>query len=222
MSAVKPEPIHDVADPERFVGSQLAACGLHLTDDQREELHAEGMLILVQLADAYAPKNGRSRFSGYAAKYLRGRIMRAWHRMNEHHVERGRNGKRHWEYLPESVSLQGLSSGNGHDDDGETEPDLIYSLTHEDAESPLLALRGMTRAEFHGTLMHASSALIRSLRSALVPELSREADETVKVALLRGLDLNRDEIASRLKLSDFEVRCALVRLERIGLDLAKQ
>lgn len=236
VSAVKPKPMHDVADPERFVGSQLAACGLLLTDDQREELHAEGMLILVELSVAF---DGRGRFSGYAARYLRGRLMRAWHRTNEHHVERGQNGKRTWEYLPEAISLQGLveqrssrvqdadvgageGGSNGAGSHNGTTDDRIYSASAEDPDNRLLHLRGMTRIEFHGTLMHASSSLIRSLRAALVPTLAREADETVKVALLRGLDMPRDEIAERLGLTDFEVRCALFRLERIGLDLAEQ
>lgn len=235
MGATKAEAIHDVADPVRFVHAELHRTGLHLTDDQREELGQEGLAILCKMAQDF---DGRGRFSGYAARYLRGKLIRAWHRMNEHHVERGVNGARQWEYLPESVSLQGLTKGgqgngtsaggtgqngeSGSDTDGYVAEESIGQLTYSDPDGALLGLRGHNGVEYHSTLMLASSAIVRNLRAALIPQVSQEADDTVQVALLRGLDLHRSEIADRLGLTEFEVRFALMRLDRLGIDLGQR
>lgn len=108
----KPVTIHDINDAERFVRATIADT-LVLTPDQRDDLICEGLRILWTLSDRYQPGYGGrnptgSRFSGYAAKYLPGKLSDAWHRLQGHSLVVLPNGKRKWHYNDRPVSLEAL------------------------------------------------------------------------------------------------------------------
>jgi hypothetical protein len=111
--------LHDVQDAEGFVAATIQRSGLTLTRCEHEELLAEGIAILCELAADFEPhREGYAqagRFSGYAARYLPRRLGDAWHRGNPHHHRiAGENGKRSWHYEAPPVSLdQLLEPANG-------------------------------------------------------------------------------------------------------------
>jgi hypothetical protein len=122
--------LHDVEDVHAFVHGTLVRferdSEFELTEPEREELHAEGMCILFELASKYEhqrPGYDRpGRFSGFAAMFLPRRLGDAWHRMHEEHryVTRA-DGKREWRYFKRTISLNGLyeSEKGGGDADGD-------------------------------------------------------------------------------------------------------
>ena len=75
----------DILDAEAFVCAAIDR-RLSLTPDQREELVAEGLALLVKLHSTYKPGHGggdpaRSSFAGYASIYLRKQLGVAYGRM---------------------------------------------------------------------------------------------------------------------------------------------
>jgi hypothetical protein len=106
-------PLHDIDDAEGFVRANIARSKLVLTRQEREELVAEGMVIICELAMKFQPRlDGYDRdgsFAGYASSLLGRKLSDAWHRMNPSHVLRTQpDGTRKWEYLQEHSSLDKL------------------------------------------------------------------------------------------------------------------
>ena len=108
--------IHDIRDAEGFVKATLKQSGIRFSTEEREELVCEGLAILCEMAERFEPQregyDQPGRFSGYAARYLPGRLGRAWHRHHrEHRVEVGADGKRHWVYGQAPQSLDAIPPG---------------------------------------------------------------------------------------------------------------
>lgn len=85
-----------------------------------EELVAEGLVILCDLARRFKPQlegyAQEGRFSGYAARFLPVKLGEAWHRMHPHHVLRTQpDGSRRYEYMLPAQSLSGLISSTDSD-----------------------------------------------------------------------------------------------------------
>lgn len=105
--------VHDIRDAEGFVKATLKRSGIRFSPDEYDEMVAEGLAQLWELASAFEPRREgyaqEGRFSGYAARYLPGRIGRAWHRAHrEHRQVVGSDGKRRWHYGEGPVSLDGM------------------------------------------------------------------------------------------------------------------
>lgn len=100
--------LHDIDCVESFVASCLNRSGIRFRPDEREDLVAEGIAILYELADRY---DGTGRFSGYAATFLPRRLGDAWHARNGHRRVRTKDGKRVWVYTPPPVSYDEITEG---------------------------------------------------------------------------------------------------------------
>lgn len=95
-------PLRDVADVDRFV---CAAIAKHprlrqLRGDERDELEAEGLLLMCELERRYTRARGWPSFSSYAGERLPGRLIDAWHRLHRgEHIRRpNRDGHRVWDH----------------------------------------------------------------------------------------------------------------------------
>jgi len=117
----EPVRILDVANAEAFVQRTIDASQIQYSASEREELLAEGLTILFELAGKYRPLPARpgidaqpGRFSGYAAMFLPRRLGDAWHKWHPEHryVTNPSTGKRGWHYEKPMVSLDGLADGN--------------------------------------------------------------------------------------------------------------
>ncbi len=102
--------LHDIRDVNMFVRGSLDKAPVRLEPEEFEELVAEGLVILYELAARYEPhREGYERegsFAGYAAIYLPKRLTDAWHRSHpEHRYITLPDGKRAWRYLKQTVSL---------------------------------------------------------------------------------------------------------------------
>lgn len=105
----------DIDDVWNFVAGTLNRferdAGITLEKDERDELQLEGICILFELAGRFEPHRPgyaqAGRFSGYAAMFLPRRLGDAWHRSHPEHkyVTDPQTGKRRWEYLKGTVSL---------------------------------------------------------------------------------------------------------------------
>lgn len=151
-SAVK---MHDVEDAKAFVCAMIDR-RLVLREDQREDLVAEGLAIMVRLAADYQPGRngldpGRSSFAGYASVYLRKQLGEAFRRMSEQ---------------PEPVSLDSTESGFDPTDtlnpttgeqrrwfedgdlleDGPSERRVYFTVLEELREAGVKAMAGHQRA----------------------------------------------------------------------------
>jgi hypothetical protein len=122
----QPVAILDIENCEAFVQRTIDRSGIEYSASEREELLAEGLTILCELAGKYKPLPMRpgidkqaGRFSGYAAMFLPRRLGDAWHKIHLEHryVTNPDTGKRGWYYMPPVLSLDGLASGDA--DSGE-------------------------------------------------------------------------------------------------------
>lgn len=105
--------LHDVADVEGFVCATIRRSGIQLPFDERQELIAEGICIMFELARRYQPKPPNGRFSGFAAQFLPRRLGDAWHSSHpEHRYITTPTGKRAWRYEPAPISFDGLEGGD--------------------------------------------------------------------------------------------------------------
>ena len=111
--------LRDIDDPEAFVRFQLRRLTLRLSDDEKEELVAEGLLILCELSAKYdgtLPKDkDAGSFAGYANYLLPRRLLDAWHRHHPEHryTTDPETGKRKWVYGKAPVSLDALLDNDG-------------------------------------------------------------------------------------------------------------
>lgn len=100
--------VHDVRDARGFVIRALP--NVTLSPDAREELIAEGVRILLEMAERYRPGHGGrdpsgSRFSGYAARFLPGKLLDAWRRTEGHSCHHLPDGTRQWRPPPQTIPL---------------------------------------------------------------------------------------------------------------------
>lgn len=116
--------LHDIADVEGFVHATLNDSGIHFDPAEREELVAEGLLIMCELAAAFEPHRAGydqpGRFSGYAAWALPKKLTVIWHRRHEEHrYITNPDGSRSWAYFKRTVSLDGMrAEQRGHVETG--------------------------------------------------------------------------------------------------------
>lgn len=102
--------IHDVKDAEAFVIAAMRTSGITPGRDETEDVIGAGLLVLLEMGARFQPRlagyerNGR--FSGYASKYLPGRIRDAYFQMHENIVVRvDATGHKRREFLPHPVRL---------------------------------------------------------------------------------------------------------------------
>ncbi len=123
--------LHDVEDAWAFVQATINRGNARLTSDQRDELASEGVRALVKMAREYQPGRGgldpaTSRFSGYAAKFLPGKLSDALHRIMDDTLSTQPDGSRVWDVKPAQVSLDAMAQADGPGTDS------IVALRHED------------------------------------------------------------------------------------------
>lgn len=121
--------LHDIDDVEMFIQAQLntwrTRAGIYLSVDDREELTAEALCIMFELAGRFEPHRPgyekAGRFSGFAAAYLPKKLGDAWHRRDESHryVTDPDTGKRRWRFYQQAASLDAIrdridGSAGGH------------------------------------------------------------------------------------------------------------
>jgi hypothetical protein len=122
-SPLPPVQVHDIDDLQAFVRTAVYRKLVRLRDDQEfEEMVAEGMVIVLDLARRYDPGKDRPStkpghvcktercckpsFAGYASRLLPPKLLDAWHAHHpEHLLKTQEDGSRKWVYLQEACSL---------------------------------------------------------------------------------------------------------------------
>lgn len=188
--------LDDIRDCEAFVRSQLPR--VILTPDLREELIAEGLRILVELHARYEPGRGgqdatESSFSGYAAKYLPGKLRDAWHRLEGTHHLVTNGDSREWRYDEKPRSLDRMN---------EIDPDSA------DRHRALQAI-DRHESDFAETLGYAIDTVFADRRKV-----------ALEVGVLLGLGIDRNEIARGLRRREVEVAEAITLIKEAIPNLA--
>lgn len=180
MAELPPVDFRDVEDPHAFVWgwihdfqSPKSHRGpIALSADEREELHAEGMLILCKLARDYVPQmegyEQEGCFSGYAAWAGPKKLGDVWHRLHEEHqLVTQPDGKRRWRYGDAAASLEAVMEEDGD--------------------------RSMLLATKPGTI-----ALERTLRRALTEYMDQQVDLARVVRYLQRKGYGKERIAEEI------------------------
>lgn len=179
-----------VLDVEAFVQAHIHK-RLVLTADEREDLVAEGFVIMERLFRQYEPgRNGLdpslSKFSGFAAALLPGKLGDAWHRLQDNHrMQTTPEGERKWHYGEKPTSLEVVK---------EAGIDHIKALQTEDI--------------YDSDMAHA-------LRTVLDDRWPHDREVTVKLAVLMGCDHSPGEAARVLGISDREAVLAIERIKAV-------
>lgn len=119
--------IHDIADAEGFVAATIERSGVKPKPAEYEELLAEGLAILFDLARKFEPHregyDTPGRFSGFAAQFLPRKLGDAWHKLHPEHryVTDPETGKRRWVFYPQPQSLDAMLDTEREDGAGQTE-----------------------------------------------------------------------------------------------------
>lgn len=130
--------ILDVANAEAFVQRCIDKSTIRYDSSEREELLAEGLTILYELAGKYKPLPMRpgidkkaGRFSGYAAMFLPRRLGDAWHKSHPEHlyITDPESGKRGWHYGAGPLSLDSLTESANPGDSYGGERHLLHART---------------------------------------------------------------------------------------------
>jgi DNA-directed RNA polymerase specialized sigma subunit len=141
----------DINDPVAFVAAVIERhlSKREMSNDTREELIQQGLLILSNMRRLYEPgKNGldpkTSKFSGYAARYLPDKIKDALHRLEGHKLTKDKDDKREW-IEPNITSLDYVNEQNESVEDMEVSEhlqvrDSYYSDLKTNLESALDSL----------------------------------------------------------------------------------
>ena len=188
--------LHDVLDTEAFVRSTIAKGRLRLTTDDREELVAEGLRIMANLSAIYEPgRNGLSaegsKFSGFAAKYLPGKLSDAWHRLQENHrLVTLPTGERRWQYDQKPSSLDAQIE--------ETGVDHIQELQSEDVYDTDMA---------------------NNLRDALDRRWNHDRETTVRFGVLLGLGYTIPDATRTLRIAGRDATLCIERIKDVAHEL---
>lgn len=177
--------LHNIHNPPAFVRATLTKLNLQLTATETEELAGEGVAILYELARTYKPDIGT--FSGYATRYLPGRLLRAWHKLNEnHYIKTDEHGNQKWEYAPAAISYDDPDTNleiAAHDTDSTRPTDsALYTraMNHLPPHHKLLAPDVITRtAEGYNTTEIASQLKIRRT-------IIQKLNQTIKYAFVQA------------------------------------
>lgn len=210
--------LHDIHDVQAFAGEHLKLTGLTLGHDETEDMHAEAVALLYQLAQAW---DGRGRFSGYASRYLPARIISAWRKQHREHSYRSTpDGGRAWDWGQQPDSLNRPLTGSAG---GETRT-LADSLTDPrailGAMQPPDPLEHVTsdipNPTYVGTPVHliTGSDLERTVRGALRESLDDEIDLHLRVSVMLATGKPREEVRDQLGLTADDMRAILGRLRR--------
>jgi hypothetical protein len=63
---------HGIANPRRFARTMVALMDMTMTPDEWNEMEAEALVMLCEMARAYDPSKGT--FTGYATRYMPRRL----------------------------------------------------------------------------------------------------------------------------------------------------
>lgn len=114
-------PVHDIEDAQSFVTQVIHRKFSKVSWDDRDELVAEGLVILFDLAKRYDPaKEGGKKdhvckgakccvpsFAGYASFQLPLKLLDAWHAMHPEHVRMTlEDGSRKYKYLEPAIGME--------------------------------------------------------------------------------------------------------------------
>lgn len=106
--------VYDIRDAKNFVYTLLGWSRLaNMEFHEREDLCAEGMLILLDLASKFKPHmdgyEQPGRFSGYAARFLPGKVRSAYYKMHPEHLQKtNAEGKRYYQHGEQPKSYEEL------------------------------------------------------------------------------------------------------------------
>ncbi len=81
--------LHNIRDAAGFVTDAVGRLGLELDDTEREDLIGEGLMLLIEMGNQWAPQehgDGTGSFMGYAHTFLPRRLLDAWHRWHREHT----------------------------------------------------------------------------------------------------------------------------------------
>jgi hypothetical protein len=169
--------LYDVQNVDAFVADAIRDGRARLSPAQREELHAEGRQIMLRLARQYQPgKGGRdaenSRFSGFAAKYLRLKLSDAYNRVVQRDDVEGEPAQRPALSL-EVLNDRPVASQNGYEGylDG-LEAEIDRSATLE-KQYLRLAMEGVDEREA-AQLLRLERSEIRAIVAILRLRLDGE------------------------------------------------
>lgn len=202
----EPLRIHDIEDAEGFVYSMMkrALPTAILTPDAREELQQTGLRLLWEMAlrdksqSGSGEHDGGSKFSGYASRFLPGKIRDAWHKQEGHTLRQGPDGKREWVIHDKPISLEKVM-------EGQDESDTVVQLrAPADAPEP-----ERERVD----LAHA-------LGSALDDQYATLRRTTIAVALLIEEGLSLPQAARQLGITEREAGAAQTRIMSIAPTLS--
>ncbi len=165
----------DIRDPRGFVADRIKQSGVILSREQREDLIAEGLMILCELARKYEPRrpgyDQDGKFSGYAAKYLTLRLQDAWKAMNPTRTVRDEDGKRRTEYLS-------------------------HSALHDDSLPPLAATYGLIDSPEHYETIDSAIESLPTWDRSCARRLVSMMDEGYGTdAIAKDLGLGRNDVA---------------------------
>jgi hypothetical protein len=115
--------LFDIYDVEAFVIACVKRSGTNAPREYWDDLVAEGICLLYQMAKNYKPQmdgyETAGKFSGYAIMWLPKQIKQAWHRSQEHHVHvtDKETRKREWRYrlAPISYEIAVVTRNEEHD-----------------------------------------------------------------------------------------------------------
>lgn len=187
-----------IRDAEAFVRHHIARGRVRLTDDDREELVAEGLRIVTGLVKAYEPgRNGLdpkdSKLAGYVSKFLGGKLSDAWNRMQENaRVTTQADGSRKWHYDAKASSLDAMT-----------------------AESP----DGLNNVVALHTEDVYDSDMAQTLRDALDRRWQHDRETTVKVGVILGQGFLIGDAVRMLRIAPAEAADAVDRIRRVAHEL---
>lgn len=196
--------IHDIVDAEAFVYTMMrrALPTAILTPETREELLQTGMVLLQGMANKDKSQSGSgehdggSKFSGYASRFLPGKIRDAWHKMEGHTLRQGPEGKREWVINDKPVSLERIMEGQD-----ESSADTIVQLrAPADQLAPEVEKKNLERQL--GIALDEQYAGLRSV--------------TIQVALMLESGTTHPQVAKQLGITEREVGAAVSRIMTIS------
>lgn len=206
--------LYDIRDVEMFVRNTLDKAPLHFDTAEFEELVAEGMGILYDLAHSYEPhragyEQGGS-FAGYAAFYLPKRLTDAWHRLHPNHVYVSLpDGTRRWEYLPAADSFDARQVGR----DGFQRDVVCFDRTSHPA-TPENVVPSPSRSGF-----------VARMRREFLIDFEPELQLALDLAVWQTLGQSAEDASAALEERGIEppaIREAIQRVERVTRRMAKQ